>query len=134
MIGTTEHAILVAHGDVHTRCELAFALRAAGFQTVQADTGAKALKFAEHVSAAVIHIHLPDLDGAEVCRVLRSRPETAQLPIIQLTGSAQEVKNLDDAAARSADGFMSTRVEHSVLKDRVIQLLVKKTERPASGF
>lgn len=127
MIDTTEHAILVAHEDIHTRCELAFALRAAGFQTVQAGTGARALKFAEHVSAALIHIHLPDLSGVEVCRILRSRSETAQLPIIQIAGRARKDEALDDAASNIADACISTPVEHSVLRDTVVELLANMT-------
>lgn len=124
MIDTTEHAILIAHDDVQTRCELAFALRAAGFQTIQAGTGAKALKFAAHVSAALIHIHLPDLDGSEVCRILRSRPETGQLPIIQVAGHD---KAMNDAAVSIADAFISTPVEHAALTDTVVELLASKT-------
>lgn len=127
MIDTTEHSILIAHNDVQTRCELAFALRAAGFQTVQAGTGAKALKFAEHVSAALIHIHLPDLDGSEVCRILRSRPGTGRLPIIQVAGRAEDDKALNDAEASIADAFLSTPVEQGVLANTVVELLANKT-------
>lgn len=127
MIDATEHSVLIAHDDVHMRCELAFALRAAGFQTVQAGTGAKALMFATEVSAALIHIRLPDLDAREVCRILRSRPETGQLPIIQVAARAEDDEALNDAAASIADAFIWTPVEQSVLTDTVVELLANKT-------
>lgn len=124
-IDTTDHAILVAHDDVHTRCELAFALRAAGFQTVQAGSGIMALKFAEHVSAALIHVHLPDLNGPEICRILRSRPGTARLPIVHVSASRHECDALD-AARDAADACLSTPVERGVLEDTVVDLLTRQ--------
>ena len=124
MIDTTEHAILVAHDDVGTRCELALALRAAGFQTVQAGTGRTALKFAEHVSAALIHADLPDLDGPEVCRILRSRPATARLPIVRLWTHAREDDG-PEGEADLADACVATPVDRGVLGETVVALLTR---------
>src|SRR5436190_23129102 len=38
----------------------------------------------------VLDLNLPGIDGTEVCRLLRSRPATASLPIIMLTARAEE--------------------------------------------
>lgn len=122
MIDTTEHAILVAHDDVQTRYDLALTLRAAGFQTVQAGTGRTALKFAEHVSAALIHALLPDLDGPEVCRILRSRPATARLPIVRLWTRAHDRDAPDGGVA---DACVATPVEPGVLQETVVALLTR---------
>lgn len=125
MIDTADHAILVAHDDVQTRCELALALRAAGFRTVQAGTGRTALKFAEHVSAALIHVHLPEPDAAEVCRILRSRPETARLPIVQVWAGVNE-RDAMHVRGNAADACVSTPVERGLLQDTVVQLLTRR--------
>ena len=45
---------------------------------------------AEVPSLIVLDLHLPVLTGFEVCRILRSRPATARVPIIMLTARATE--------------------------------------------
>src|SRR6476661_5469841 len=46
----------------------------------------------------ILDLNLPVLSGTEVCRIVRSRPETANIPIIMLTartGEADRVTGLD---------------------------------------
>jgi DNA-binding response OmpR family regulator len=46
----------------------------------------------------ILDLNLPSIDGSEVCRLLRSRPTTATLPIIMLTartGESDRVSGLD---------------------------------------
>jgi len=38
----------------------------------------------------LLDLNLPEIDGAEVCRVLRRRPETASVPIIMVTARVDE--------------------------------------------
>ncbi|HTI39295.1 MAG TPA: response regulator transcription factor [Vicinamibacterales bacterium] len=54
--------------------------------------GDEALRsIAEHAPDLVIlDLNLPILSGSEVCRILRQRPETAQIPIIMLTARTSE--------------------------------------------
>jgi DNA-binding response OmpR family regulator len=63
-----------------------------GFRTATASTGTEALKqvSSEKPDLVVLDLMLPELDGLEVCKRLRSRPETALLPIIMLTAKAEE--------------------------------------------
>ena len=63
-------------------------LRSAGFEVIEATTGAEALAAAEQdIGLIVLDINLPDIDGLEVCRRLRARTNTAYLPIIHLTAT-----------------------------------------------
>lgn len=57
------------------------------WQTEVADTGAAALAAAAQRRPDLILLDgaLPDMDGFDVCRILRDRPETAHTPIIFLT-------------------------------------------------
>jgi len=57
------------------------------FQTGEAETGAKALDMArrDYYDAVLLDVGLPDIDGREVCRLLRR--DGFKSPIIMLTGS-----------------------------------------------
>ena len=63
-----------------------------GFRTVSAKTGAEGLQQAkqEKPDLVVLDLMLPEIDGFEVCKRLRSAPATAMLPIIMLTAKAEE--------------------------------------------
>jgi two-component system, OmpR family, alkaline phosphatase synthesis response regulator PhoP len=63
-----------------------------GFRTVTATTGAEGLNRAKQdkPDLIVLDLMLPEIDGLEVCKRLRSAPETAMLPIIMLTAKAEE--------------------------------------------
>ena len=70
--------ILVVDDDSHIRDVICFALRRAGFDVVEADDGRAALAmFARHRPELVIlDILMPEMDGLDVCRAIRSDPDT----------------------------------------------------------
>ena len=73
-----------------------FNLKAAGYDVVTAADGAEALKKAKSVLPALIllDIMLPEVDGLEVCKILRRDPATAGIPIIMLTAKAAEIDRI----------------------------------------
>ena len=85
--------ILVVEDEPDVVELLEFNLRGAGFEVVSAGDGAEALKKArEHTPALVIlDLMLPEVDGLEVCKILRRHPATAAVPIIMLTAKASEI-------------------------------------------
>lgn len=70
-----------------------FNLKQAGFEVVTAADGAEALKKAREVlpSLIVLDLMLPEMDGLEVCKILRREPATATTPILMLTAKAAEI-------------------------------------------
>jgi phosphate regulon transcriptional regulator PhoB len=72
---------------------LEFNLRGAGFEVVSAEDGATALKKARESTPAlvILDLMLPEVDGIEVCKILRRQPATAAVPIIMLTAKASEI-------------------------------------------
>jgi len=70
-----------------------FNLRSAGYEVVTAADGAEALKKARAHSPdlVVLDVMLPEVDGLEVCKILRRDPATSGIPIIMLTAKAAEI-------------------------------------------
>jgi two-component system phosphate regulon response regulator PhoB len=70
-----------------------FNLKGAGFDVVTATDGNDALKKARTFSPdlLILDLMLPEVDGLEVCKVLRRDSATASLPIIMLTAKAAEI-------------------------------------------
>jgi len=110
------HLVLVVDDNPTTRYATARVIRAAGFKTEEAATGREAIALsASKVSAVVLDVHLPDLNGFEVCRAIRNRPETATLPVIHL--SAAFIRNEDKVAGldAGADAYLIHPVEPAIL-------------------
>ncbi len=72
---------------------ISFNLKAAGFEVVTAADGAEALKSARlHAPDLILlDVMLPEVDGLEVCKLLRRDPATAPIPVIMLTAKAAEI-------------------------------------------
>ncbi len=72
-----------------------------GFETLGCLTGAEAMELADGtVSAAVVDIHLPDMNGLDLSRKLRATLR-AEVPIVILSGdnSMETIRALPDAGA-----------------------------------
>ena len=70
-----------------------FNLRQAGFATLSAGAGNEALEKArtQLPDLIVLDLMLPELDGLEVCKLLRRHQTTARIPILMLTARATEI-------------------------------------------
>jgi len=70
-----------------------FNLKAAGFDVTAAEDGQEALKKARATlpDLIVLDLMLPEVDGLEVCKILRRDPATAAIPILMLTAKAAEI-------------------------------------------
>jgi two-component system cell cycle response regulator DivK len=65
-------------------------LRAAGFRTIEAASGADAVARAtgDRPDVILMDIRLPDMDGADVARRLKEDPRTAHIPVVAVTSLA----------------------------------------------
>ena len=124
-VDRAKHEILVVDDDPVSRYTTVRWLHSAGFQTREAASGAEGLKLADaSVSAMVLDVHLPDIDGFELCRMLRSRSLTERLPVLHLSAAyiteEDKVRGLDSGA----DAYLTHPVEPAVLVASV-QALVR---------
>lgn len=121
------HSVLVVDDHAPSRYATARALRAAGFNVVEAAGGAQALELARYVSAVVLDVHLPDLHGFEVCRLLRERPETARLPVVHVSGVYVQDVDIADGRLSGGDDYFVNPVDYGVLAARLDELLASGT-------
>ncbi|HZN63831.1 MAG TPA: response regulator [Tepidisphaeraceae bacterium] len=108
--------ILVVDDNPATLYATARVLRGAGFKVAEAETGLRAVESSRGgVDLVVLDVNLPDIDGFEVCRRIRSDPATARLPVIHL--SATFVQDVDKVHGLEvgADGYLTHPVEPPVL-------------------
>jgi sigma-B regulation protein RsbU (phosphoserine phosphatase) len=78
----------------------------------------------------LLDIVMPGLDGYEVCRRLRQRPETAEVPIMFLS-SLEEVQNKTRGFEAGANDYLTKPFEMAEVKARVRSLLKAKAYNDA---
>ena len=85
--------ILIVEDDKNFLKLVQYNLEKAGFACPSATSGEEALELLKSKSPAlvILDIMLPKIDGLEVCRHIRQKPQTKDLPIIMLTAKAEEV-------------------------------------------
>ncbi len=85
--------ILVVDDEPDALEVLGFKLKEAGYTPIFAKDGARALTSArdERPALIVLDLMLPEVDGLEVCKILRRDPGTANIPILMLTARAAEM-------------------------------------------
>ena len=104
-----------------------FNLKASGYEVLTAEDGeealAKARKFCPDM--ILLDVMLPEIDGLEVCKILRRDPATASLPIIMLTAKASEIDRVLGLEF-GADDYVTKPFSPRELMLRVRNLLKRK--------
>jgi DNA-binding response OmpR family regulator len=119
--------ILVVDDEEHIVMILKDSLEFSGFQVVTALDGQEALDMVakEKPELVVLDIGMPKLDGWEVCRRLKSSPETQSIPVIILTAYAQ-TSDQKKGAQLGADRFITKPCDLTYLVEEINALLAKR--------
>lgn len=93
MAPNTQPVILVVEDEPAQREVLSYNFAAEGFSVTTAENGEEALLLVGEVHPDIIVLDwmLPSVSGIEVCRRLKSRPETRAIPVIMLSARSEEV-------------------------------------------
>jgi two-component system phosphate regulon response regulator PhoB len=88
--------ILVVDDEPEAVDLVAYNLKQAGYEVLVAAEGAEALRKARSAlpGLIVLDLMLPEVDGLEVCKLLRRDPATVAIPIIMLTAKAAEIDRI----------------------------------------
>ena len=93
-----------------------------GHRVIAASSGAEALSLleTEDVDLVLSDVVMPEMDGYEVCRRIRSNPSTEFLPVVMITASGSEQRL--NALMAGADDFITKPFDQSELLARVASL------------
>ena len=121
--------LLVVDDDRGIRDVLRRALTLAGYEVRLAQTGADALaQIADgEPEAVVLDIGLPDIDGLEVCRLLRA--EGNRVPVLMLT-ARDAVSDRIDGLDAGADDYLAKPFDIDELRARLRALLRRSGGQP----
>lgn len=112
--------ILVVDDILANRRLLQAKLEARYFQVLMADSGLSALAVArkEIPDIILLDVMMPGMDGYEVCRRLKSDPETGHIPVVMVTALNQQEYRLKGLLA-GADDFITKPFDDFALFSRI---------------
>jgi two-component system phosphate regulon response regulator PhoB len=123
--------VLVIEDDRAISEILVYNLDKAGYEVSLAIDGRDGVSQAQLKLPDIIllDVMLPIIDGVEVCRRLRSKPETAGAIIIMLTAKTEEADQLIGFSV-GADDYVTKPFSVRVLMERIKALQRRKTAKP----
>ena len=94
-------AILTVDDSISVRQVVSFALKDAGYDTVEAIDGRDALgKLTGGVQLVITDLNMPNMDGLQLVKALRAKPEFKGTPILFLTTRNTDADKQQGRAAR----------------------------------
>ena len=121
---TGQATILVVDDDPVVCALMRATLQSDGFEVIEASDGIEGCRmYREHrPDLLLVDLMMPRMDGFELCRELRSHPESAYVPIVVAT-SLDDVPSIARAYDAGATDFIPKPVNWLVLNHRVRYIL-----------
>ena len=123
--------ILIVDDDPHIREVLRYALDKAGYAISEAGDGQQALKLysSEAPDLVVLDIKMPEMDGTEVCRMIRQQDNT---PIVFLSSKDEEIDRILGLEL-GGDDYVTKPFSPRELVSRVRAVLRRSGDSSRSG-
>jgi phosphate regulon transcriptional regulator PhoB len=125
--------ILVIEDEPDIRKLVHYNLTQERYKVLEAEDGEQALKLLQRArpNLVILDLMLPGMSGMELCKLLRDRQDTAQLPILMLTakaGEADKVVGLE----MGADDYLAKPFSPREMVARV-RAILRRAENAAAG-
>jgi len=118
--GTENKRILIVDDVEGQRFILRNIIMDMGYQPVLAGSGAQALKVFPRCNPRLVllDVAMPEMDGYEVCRALKSNPETSGVPVIFIS-AFEEVEEVLKGFEAGCSDYVTKPFIPEVIKARV---------------
>jgi formate hydrogenlyase transcriptional activator len=128
---TAPQTILVVDDDAASLGALLECLRRAAFRVLVAQDGRSALERAEYgrPDLILLDVMMPDMDGFETCRRLKSNPATTEAPVLFLTALADTHEKIRGFEAGAVDYLTKPFQWEEVLARVHTHLRLRECER-----
>jgi len=120
--------ILIVEDDPDARKVLSLILKLDGFEVSTVSSGREAFGAirAACPDLILLDVMMPDVDGYELCRRIRSEPATRGIPIVMLSGKADRESVVRGLAA-GANEFLAKPIKPSSLTKQLRATLMRAT-------
>jgi two-component system NtrC family sensor kinase len=134
---TNKANILIVDDEVETVDMISFLLEGQGYAVIPAYSGMEALEILQQriqepggarslVDLVILDVKIPDLDGYEICQVIKQDDHLKYIPVIMVTGLGS-VKDTAKGLAIGADDYVSKPFRSEELLARVKAMLRVRT-------
>ncbi|MGB2607098.1 MAG: response regulator [Candidatus Sulfotelmatobacter sp.] len=131
--GNNTIRILTVDDNDALRYSLVRSLRDAGYQVIEASTGAEALaRAAELPDLITLDVNLPDMDGFQVCRRIKANPATTHIPILHVSSTFVDPQSRVQGLEGGADAYLAEPIDRAELVATVGALLRLKHAETAA--
>jgi two-component system alkaline phosphatase synthesis response regulator PhoP len=129
-----EFKILIADDEPDILEFVSYNLNKEGYQVSTAKNGAEAIELAKKIKPHLIllDIMMPELDGVEVCRELRSNPDFKNTIIAFLTARSEDYSQIVGFEV-GGDDYITKPIRPRVLTSRISALLRRYSNAPSDG-
>ena len=126
-----KHLIMVVEDEEAIGLMLKYNLEKEGYDVVVESRGSRALSEVEKNQPSVILLDwmLPEMSGVEICKLIRSKPDIKNIPIIMLTAKGEEEDKIKGLSA-GADDYVTKPFSIPELMARVKTQLRRAPEPP----
>jgi len=104
-------------------------LLAAGFEVLKAYDGKQAIEMTgkERPDLLLLDIMMPQLDGFQVCQILRKDSQNAGMPVIMVTAKDKE-SDIVQSLEKGADDYVVKPIDKKELLGKIVDMLAKASK------
>jgi len=99
-------------------------LKSGGYSVTEARTGQEGIDLAAQAPDLILlDVQLPDINGFQVCELLRAEPSTASIPVLMISANYVQPADIAAGIQCGAKGYLTHPVSAAVLLAAVKALL-----------
>src|SRR5690606_17744480 len=116
--------ILVVDDEVGALTLIGIMLERGGFDVIKARSAYAALEAPENHTPdlIILDVMMPGMNGIELCRRIRERPDTTEIPIVMLSARGDPA-SVDAGLEAGADDYLQKPILHHDLLSKIRKML-----------